>query len=225
MCTRYTLAASRAALAALHAVLADALAEDWTPRYNVALTQRMPVLTRRDGRATLDLLAFGLLPPPHPDRPKPAPLANARAETVLEKPTFRGAVRHRRCLVPADGFYEFEKQGRTRLPHYFTLADRRPFFFAGLWEPATDLAPASFCIVTTTPNPLVAPVHDRMPVMLGPNSGPAWLGDEPLDPARLAQLCRPLNPDLMATHRVDSAVNHVRHESPDCIAPVAGLSG
>jgi putative SOS response-associated peptidase YedK len=219
MCTRYSLT-DLLAVAAFHEQLAETAGAGWTPRYNVALTQPMPVITRRSGRSVLDTLRFGFVPPPRHPGEKPLLLANARAETVLAKPSFRDAVQYRRCLVPADGFYEWEKQGRTRLPHYFTLKDRRPFFFAGLWEPETAQTPAGFCIVTTTPNPLLAPIHDRMPVMLGPNSGPAWLGDEPLEPARLAQLCRPLNADLMTGHRVDPRMNNVRYEAPDCVTPV-----
>ena len=95
-----------------------------------------------------------------------------------------------------------------------------PFFFAGIWEPEREGTPAAFCIVTTTPNYLLAVIHDRMPVILGPNSGPAWLGDEALAPGRLAQLCRPLPADKMTGHRVDPRVNHARYEAPDCVAPV-----
>lgn len=219
MCCRYSLT-KFAEIAAFYEQLAELAGADWQPRYNVALTQRMPVITRRRGRPTAETMRFGLVPPARTAGAKPLLLANARAETLLDRPAFRDATHHRRCLVPADGFYEWEKQGRTRRPHYFTLKDRRPFFFAGLWEPATDRAPAAFCIVTTAPNPLLAVIHDRMPVMLGPNSGPAWLGDEPLDPTRLAQLCRPLRVDLMTSRRVDPRMNNVRHEAPDCIEPV-----
>jgi putative SOS response-associated peptidase YedK len=146
-------------------------------------------------------------------------LGNARAETLLAKPSFRAATLTRRCLVPADGFYEWEKQGAARLPHYFTLQSGEPFFFAGLWEPASELGPAAFALVTTTPNELLRPIHDRMPVMLGPNSGPAWLGDRPLVPSLLTRLCRPLPAALMTSHRVDPKMNNSRYEAPDCVAP------
>lgn len=224
MCTRYTLK-SLETVVAFHEQLAEIVDTDWTPRYNVALTQCMPVITRRQGLPRLETLHFGLIPPPRAAGERTLLLANARAETLLAKPAFREAVQIRRCLIPADGFYEWEKQGRTRLPHYFTLHDQSPFFFAGLWEPETERAPAAFCIVTTTPNPLLAAIHDRMPVLLGPNSGPAWLGDEPLQPAQLAQLCRPLPASLMTGHRVDPRMNNARHEAPDCIEPVSGLNG
>lgn len=219
MCYRYSLT-TLAAIAGFYEQLAEMAGADWTPRYNVALTQRMPVITRRKNKTALEAMHFGFTLPARTAIERPMLVANARAATVLDKPAFRDAAQHRRCLVPADGFYEWEKSGDARRPHYFTLNDRRPFFFAGLWEPARDDAPATFCIVTTTPNPLLAAIHDRMPVMLGPNSGPAWLGDEPLDPARLAQLCRPLPADQLSGHRVDPRVNNVRYEAPDCVVPV-----
>jgi len=222
MCHRYSLT-TLAAIAEFNEQLAEAASAaglEWQPRYNVALTSRMPVIKRRQATAELELLHFGFHLPDRADKERPRLVGNARAETILARPSFRDAAQHRRCLVPADGFYEWEKQGETRLPHYFTLRDRRPFFFAGIWEPATAGTPAAFCIVTTTPNPLLAAIHDRMPVMLGPNSGPAWLGDEPLAPARLAQLCRPLPAGKMTGYRVDPRVNHARYEAPDCIAPI-----
>lgn len=221
MCCRYSLTDLKAAVAAFHDLLAEAADADWSPRYNVALTQRMPVITRRGGRPKLETMRFGVLTPARTPGEKPLLLANARAETLAGKPAFREAAQFRRCLVPADGFYEWEKAGTTRLPHYFALRERRPFFLGGLWEPARDdNEPASFCIVTTAPNPLFAGIHDRMPVMLGPNSGPAWLGDEPLPDARLAQLSRPLSADLMTRHRVDPRMNNVRYEAADAMAAI-----
>ncbi|MFZ5495848.1 MAG: SOS response-associated peptidase [Verrucomicrobiota bacterium] len=225
MCCRYSLKDLATALAAFSEQLAEAADAGWTPRYNVAPTQRMPVVIRRHGRTALETMRFGLLPPARRPGEKPALLPNARAETLLDRSTFREAAGWRRGLVPADGFYEWEQRGPARRPHYFTLKDRRPFFFAGLWEPAVGDAPASFCIVTTTPNSVLSPLHDRMPVMLGPNSAPAWLGDRPLPPAQLARLCRPLRADLMTSHRVDPRVNSVHYEAPDCVERVPDLIG
>lgn len=221
MCYRYTLTDLIAVRAMFEAagLGVDLDLPAHLPRYNVALTNLMPVVIFQGG-PRVAALRFGLILPAPPPVKKPLLLANARAETLLAKPAFRDATLHRRCLVPADGFYEWEKAGDVRLPHYFTLQSRQPFFFAGLWEPETTALPAGFAIVTTTPNDLLQLIHDRMPVILGPNSGPAWLGAEPLPPARLAQLCRPLSADLMAGHRVDPRVNNVRYEAPDCIAPI-----
>lgn len=219
MCYRYSLT-TLAALAEFNEQLAEAAAAGWTPRYNVALTSRMPVIRQSQAKAEVELMHFGIMLPARSATGRPLLVGNARAETILDKPSLRDAVQHRRCLIPADGFYEWEKQGATCLPHYFTLRDRRPFFFAGIWEPEREVTPAAFCIVTTTPNPLLAAIHDRMPVILGPNSGPVWLGDEQITPARLTQLCRPLPADKMTGHRVDSRVNNARYEAPDCIAAI-----
>lgn len=219
MCCRYTLTDLKAVRALVDAsgLGADVDLEGQPPRYNAALTQRLPVITKR-GKPKAEAMGFGLKLAAQGTAQKPTLLANARAETLLAKPSFRDAARHRRCLVPATGFYEWEKQGTARLPHYFTLPASPAFWLAGLWEPETEAAPASFVVVTTAANALLGAIHERMPVILGPNSGPAWLGGEPLEPARLAQLCRPLRADLMAGRRVDPRVNSVRYEAPDCVA-------
>jgi putative SOS response-associated peptidase YedK len=221
MCSRYSLTDLKALLALVEAtgLGIDINIDDLPARYNVAPTQRMPVFIKQ-GKIRLESLSFGLsLPAPSPGK-RPLLLANARAETMLAKQGFRDAARHRRCLVPATGFYEWERQGAARLPHYFTLPDNPAFFLAGLWEPETETAPAAFAVVTTTPNALLGAIHDRMPVILGPNSGPAWLGDTPVEPTQLARLCRPLSEKLMTGWRVDPQVYNVRYEAADCIAPV-----
>lgn len=224
MCYRFSFARSDA-LEALCRELGVAV-PPFFPRYNVALSQRIPVVAKRSGDTSqVTDMAFGINLPPRAPGEKPMLLANARSETLLAKPAFRDAALHRRCLVPADGFFEWEKSGTARLPHYFHLTDHRPFFFAGLWQQETPDTPAAFAIVTTSANAVLQTIHDRMPVMLGPNSGPAWLGDEPLEPARLAQLCRPLPGHMLASHRVDPRMNSVRYEAPDCITPIAELPG
>jgi putative SOS response-associated peptidase YedK len=221
MCTRYALSDLKAITTLVEAANLDVYVDliGSEPRFNVALTQRVPVITKRS-KVKLETLSFGQLLPARATAKKPLLLANARAETLLTKHSFRDAAQHRRCLVPATGFYEWERLSTTRLPHYFTLPAGPAFFFAGLWEPETAINPAAFAIVTTSPNTLLGAIHDRMPVILGPNSGAAWLGDDPLPPARLAQLCRPFSAEKMAGHRVDPRVNNVRYEAPDCIAPV-----
>lgn len=221
MCYRYTLTDLLAVRAMFAAAGFDPDLELPVPalRHNVAVTSLMPVIIRQTKPAGA-AMRFGIIRPATKTTDKTLLLVNARAETLLDNSAFRDAARHRRCLVPADGFFEWEKQGRTRLPHYFTLKSGGAFFFAGIWEPATDTTPAAFAIVTTTPNALLSPLHDRMPVLLGPNSGPVWLGDEPLEPTHVARLCRPLPADLMAGRRVDPRMNNVRYQAPDCIAPV-----
>ena len=218
MCTRFTLH-NLDALRALLENLEVAMPESLRPLYNIPLTTRLPAVVRRRGVTALEPLSFGMLLPPRSPGEKPMQLANARAETLLQRPAFRDAVRHRRCLVPADGFYEWEHAGRARLPHYFHRKDGAAFWFAGLWREGSEVTPPAFVLVTTTPNSLVAPLHDRMPVVLEPGGAREWLGDEPLPPARLAALGAPWAPDGWTEHPVDPRMNSARHEGPDCIAP------
>lgn len=218
MCTRYSLHN----LEALRRVLQElglALPEDLPARYNVPLTARMPVVVQTAGVAELAPLAFGITLPSREDGAKPMLLANARSETLLARGAFRDAARHRRCLVPADGFYEWEKAGKARLPHYFRRRDGAAFLFAGLWRPESANAPAGFVIVTTQPNKLLQPIHDRMPVMLELPNARSWLGDQPLEPEKLTSLCAPFPAAAMESHGVDPAVGSPRHQSPRCIEP------
>lgn len=217
MCYRYTLQKLES-IAAFENDLARSVPKDWKPRYNVTLTSRMPVILWENRPVVRDL-SFGFTLPPRSSAERPLLLANSRADTLLAKPTFREAVLHRRCLIPADGFYEWEKQGTTRLPHYFYLREHQPFFLAGIWQPAGESTSAEFNIVTTRPNALLQTIHDRMPVILGPNSGRAWLGDKPLEPTLLDRLCRPLQEEMMRSHRVDPRMNNARYQESDCVTP------
>lgn len=218
MCTRFTLhrlEELRKSLTELGVTLPERIRES----YNIALTTRSPVVTKQNGATNVAPAAFGILLPPRSPDEKPLTLANARSETFRSKPTFREAVAHRRCLVPADGFYEWEKQGKARQPHYFRRADGAPFYFAGLWRPETEISPPAFVIVTTSPNELLAPIHDRMPVMLDGERATAWLGDQPLAPERIEALCVPYPARQMISRTVHPRMNNARHEGPDCIAP------
>jgi putative SOS response-associated peptidase YedK len=140
---------------------------------------------------------------------------NAKGETVATAPAFRDAFKLRRCLVPADGFYEWQKtDGKTKQPYRFTMADGAPFAFAGLWErwkePASGETVRSFIIITTTPNTLCAPVHNRMPVILDPEDYPAWLGETPATGDALRALLRPFPAERMAAHTIGPAIGNVR---------------
>lgn len=221
MCTRYSLHNLEALQRALKKLGLKVPAE-LRAVYNATLTTRMPAITKRKGAVALEPLAFGTLMPPRTPGEKPLLLANARAETLLARGAFKDAAQHRRCLVPADGFFEWEKQGKARQPHYFQRRDGEPFFFAGLWRPETAISPPAFAIVTTSPNELLAPIHDRMPVMLGDDArAEAWLGDTPLPPGKLEALCAPFPAREMRSHRVHPRMNCARHEAPDCIEPFA----
>lgn len=219
MCTRYALH-NREALDRALQKFGLKMPAELRAIYNATLTTRLPAITKRKGTIALEPLAFGTLLPPKAPGDQPLLLANARAETLLARNAFKDAVQHRRCLVPADGFYEWEKQGKARQPHYFQRRDGETFFFAGLWRAETTISPPAFVIVTTSPNRLLAPIHDRMPVILGDDTTASeWLGEEPLAPGRLDALCAPFPADAMQSHPVNPRMNSARYENPDCIEP------
>lgn len=215
MCSRYSLH-NIEALKALLRELGTPAAADPVPRYNIPPTTLVPAVVQGSKGGCLESLAFGFRPA---RGGRSQLLVNARAETLLERPAFRDAAQHRRCLVPANGFYEWLRDGASRIPYYFHLPEQPAFFLGALWQPGTGEAPAEFVVVTTAANEIVAPIHDRMPVILGPNSGRAWLGSSPLRAGRLARLCRPLPAAMMAGHRVDSQVNSARFEGVSAIQP------
>jgi putative SOS response-associated peptidase YedK len=186
-------------------------------RFNVAPQDDvLTVTTDRDGAPRGELLRWGLVPHWAQDERIGAKMINARAETVAAKPAFRDAFERRRCLVLADGFYEWERRpGLPKLPWHVTRADGAPFAFAGLWSTRGDLRSCS--IVTTSANGLLAPVHDRMPVILPDAAAEqAWL--DPATPAgELQDLLAPLPEALTARRAVGPAVNDARHDAPDCL--------
>jgi putative SOS response-associated peptidase YedK len=155
---------------------------------------------------------------------RPSVLINARSETVLEKPTFRTPFLHRRCLIPADGFYEWARAGAKKQPYHFHRRDQSPFAFAGLWEswsdPETRDRLLSCCILTTEANELVRPVHDRMPVILDQTDFDLWL-DPVSQPDELTTLLRPCSADVMESAAVGTRVNSPKYDGPECLEPAA----
>ena len=199
------------------------------PRYNVAPMQRAPVIRLREGLPVVDELRWGLIPAWAKDAKLAASCINARSETVATKPAFRAAFKRRRCLVPADGFFEWQTAGKQKLPWWFVRPDGEPLLFAGLWEswqPAEhpDVHEQTFTLLTTRPNAVTAPVHDRMPVALSAAGAAEWLR-ESSTPEQLAALCVPLPDDALERHRVSQCVNSARNDGPECIAPVLVQSG
>ncbi len=197
------------------------------PRYNIAPTQTVPVLrAAAGGGVELAQVRWGLVPSWAKDPSAGARMINARAETVAGKPAFRAAFRRRRCLVPADGFYEWRKtpDGR-RQPWRIARPDGAPFAFAGLWErweKAADGTPLETCtIVTTAANDVLRPIHPRMPVILDPADFAAWL-DPATPPGAAAALLRPAPNAWLVAVPVSTRVNDVRHDDPGCIEPLAG---
>jgi putative SOS response-associated peptidase YedK len=218
VCVRYTLHKSDAALAMIAKALTKLLASPtwYQPKFNATLTNVMPVVAAGpDVRG----MVWGLVPFYERKKAEKRMLPNAKAETAAKSTAFRSAVAKRRCLVPANGFYEWQTAGKLKLPHLFTLADDEPFAFAGIWEPAEEGLPETFGILTTEPNELVAPIHDRMPVLLTQETLPRWLGSEPLPEAEYLALTRPLPADQMRVRPVNRFVNNSRNEGPQCIAP------
>ncbi len=196
---------------------------DLAPRYNLAPSQDAPVVgvnPKTPDTRTLRLMRWGLVPYPAKDAAKP--IINARAETLAQRPVFRGLLPRRRCLVLADGFYEWHREGRFRTPMRFTLQSGGPFAFAGLWDRwlRPDGTPLyAFTIVTTSPNSLLEPVHNRMPAILLPEDEAKWLDPAFADPAALSPLLKPYPAELMDGYCVSRAVNSPVNDSSECIAP------
>jgi putative SOS response-associated peptidase YedK len=221
MCVRYTLHKTDAALRAISKALGVLLdPPDWAePRYNVTLTSTMPVVALGGGGARVRPMRWGLIPAGDRARANPRLLANARSETVAKLPAFRDGVAGRRCLVPANGYYEWKAAGGVKQPYLFTLRDEESFAFAGIWEPPDGPLPETYCILTTRPNELAALVHDRMPVILTDGAMGRWLGDSPLSAKELGSLVAPIGVDRLQSRPVSRFVSNSRNEGPQCHAP------
>jgi putative SOS response-associated peptidase YedK len=220
MCGRYSFTSPLEAVRRLFAVTGGG---NLAPRYNIAPTQAAAVV-RLDEKSPpqriLDHLSWGLVPSWAKDASMAAKMINARAETVAEKPAFRNAFRRRRCLVPADGFYEWRTEAGQKQPYRIAFADGRGFAFAGIWEhwmgkDGSEIL--SFAILTTEANALLRPLHHRMPVILDPEAWPRWL-----DPAEEGpqDLLGPYAGEGLAFHAVSRHVNNVRNDDPECLRPV-----
>ncbi|MEZ6196552.1 MAG: SOS response-associated peptidase [Planctomycetota bacterium] len=220
MCGRFTLQAPTDAILDLFDLEPEAAPPVIRPRYNVAPTQDVLALRVVEGERELVRLHWGLVPFFMKDAKGAARMINARSETVAEKPSFRAAFKRRRCLVPADGFYEWRKTAAGgKQPFHISMRDGRPFAFAGLWE-SWDKGPArleSCTILTTTPNELVAEVHDRMPVILDPEDFPLWLDPGVTELGALRPLFEAHPADDMRVRAVSTRVNSPRNDDPACL--------
>ena len=222
MCVRYTLHKTEAALAAMGRALALNFATpEWVePKYNITLTHVVPAVAALAGGPALRGMRWGLVPFYERNKVPGRMLPNAMAEKAVTSPAFREAVAQRRCLVPANGFYEWQTLGKLKLPHLFTLKDEEPFAFAGVWDPAGDeQTPPAFAILTTAPNALVAPIHDRMPVILTRETMRRWLGEVPLPAAEYQELTKPLAVGRLQSRPVSRYVNSSRNQGPQCLEP------
>ena len=197
------------------------------PRYNIAPGQDVPAVIRNRETAARESRRFrwGLVPFWAKDPTIGNRLINARAETVAAKPAFRRPLRERRCLILADGFYEWEQRGRGKQPWYIRMRDSRPFAFAGLWDrwqPASDEPIETCAIVTTEPNEVIGRVHNRMPAILSPEAYGLWLDPTFQDVEGVQAVLRPFPAEEMVAFPVGTQVNSPVHDSPDLIVPLAG---
>lgn len=220
MCGRYSLTSSLEELAQRFEF--DGEPEGFIPRYNVAPTQQVLTVvggeTRRAG-----FIRWGLIPSWSKDGHSGRPIINARAETVAEKPTFRDSLKKRRCLVLADGFYEWQKVGGAKRPMRVTMRSGEPFAFAGLWSMGSDSEGnriPSCAIITTEANGLLRPIHHRMPVILPQEAEDIWLDTALDDSVALTQLLEPYPDNLMEAFEVSKLVNSASNDIPEIAAPV-----
>lgn len=224
MCGRYTQLRAWSELVELYRITGNPTPLNLPPRYNVAPTQTVPIVRRDidDDPTTrrLAMVRWGLIPFWAKNAGIGQKMINARAETVKEKPAFRAAFRLRRCLIIADGFYEWQRAGGRSQPYFITLAGDRLFAFAGLWESWRDPAGESLescTIIVTTAAPLLCAIHDRMPVILEPDEFDDWL-DPKLPPERAEAMLKPFGGNL-SVNPVSAHVNAVRNDDPQCLEP------
>jgi len=196
---------------------------NFPPRYNGAAAQPIGIVRQVDGKRHFVLVRWGLLPSWIKDPRTFSLLINARGETVLEKPAFRAAMKRRRCLIPADGFYEWQEDGGRKRSFFIHAKSGAPLAFAGLWETWTgpygeELETAA--IVTTRANQMLAPIHDRMPVIVPPEAFDLWLDCANVDAQTVAALITPAPEDLLEAYEVSTAVNRTTNDGPKLQEPV-----
>ena len=221
MCGRYAITSAPEAIRALFGYGEE---PDFPPRYNVAPTQPIPVVRLSEGRRSFALVRWGLMPPWVKDPRTFSLLINARGESVLDKPAFRNAMRRRRCLVPADGFYEWKADGARKRPYFIRPVAGGPIAFAGLWECWTGPngeEVETACVVTTAANRSLRPLHDRMPVVIPPAAFDLWLDCANVEAETAAALIAPAPETFFSAHEVATAVNRTANDTPDLIAPLA----
>jgi putative SOS response-associated peptidase YedK len=199
--------------------------EDWSPRYNIAPTQPIPVVRQHPKEPVRELssMRWGLIPSWAGDSSAAARMINARSGTASTKPAFRDALKVRRCLIPADGFYEWSRIGKVKQPYSFEVSEGELFAFAGIWDRWKDAGGKwleTCSILTTTPNAVTSAVHDRMPVILDPDAYDLWLDPGMRDVGATTDLLKPYDARPMRCYPVSSRVNHVSNDDEECSRPV-----
>ena len=214
MCGRYSIGES---IQQISEELGVAPPDNFIPRYNAAPSQALPVVSNAQ-RQQVALYTWGVIP--FWAKEKGQRLINARAETVAEKSTFKKSFQQRRCLVLADGYYEWKKTPSGKVPHRLVRTDEQPFVFAGIWDERADQETGEvqhdFCIITTAASPSIAAIHDRMPVILPQEAWNFWLGDTD-DYTGLTDVLRPLADDKIKAYEVSKQVNNVQNDEADLI--------
>jgi putative SOS response-associated peptidase YedK len=220
MCGRYTLKTPVNVLAEQFQI--DEYPSSMNASYNIAPTQEVAAVTAEEGKRKLEMLHWGLIPSWADEPQVGSRMINARSETVSVKPSFRKAFRNHRCLVLADGFYEWQKTGNGKQPYYIRMEDGSPFAFAGLWESWKDGREIrSATIITTDANDVVAPIHNRMPVILHPEDYTLWLDPDFDEKDPLMTLLKPYPAEAMEAYPVSRRVNKPSNNEPSCIESVA----
>jgi putative SOS response-associated peptidase YedK len=222
MCGRFVRKATEEEVLGEFDVEPDDVSFGLAPRYNIAPGQQAAAVLF-DGRRKVEGLQWGLIPFWAKDPKIGYKLINARAETLASKPSFRNSLKKKRCLVVADGFYEWRKDGSKKTPMFVRMRDGRPFGFAGLyddWKTPEGRNIRTFTIITTSPNKLLEPIHDRMPVILTREAYGDWLDTGPDEPAKLLGLLKAYPDREMEAYRVGLEVNSPKNDGPECIQPV-----
>ncbi len=219
MCGRFTLTLSSKEVAEILNITEEM---EWNPHYNIAPTQPVPVLIN-NGQKRLNLLQWGLIPFWAKDAAMGSKMINARAETIDTKPSFKHCFQKQRCLILADGFYEWKREGKSKIPYRITIPNRKAFGFAGIWDswksPDGDIK-QTCSIITTAPNELMSTIHDRMPVILEQEMETIWLDHDITDSMRLKSLLIPYPSKMMYAYQVSTAVNSAKYDDIGCIQSV-----
>jgi putative SOS response-associated peptidase YedK len=221
MCGRYRLSRRKKIIEEYFDVGPD---DDWTPRYNIAPTQPVPVIRQNPQKPQreMSLMRWGLIPSWAKSLSGP-PMINARSETAATMPAFRDPMKSRRCLIPADGFYEWQRKGTTKQPFCFEFNDGELFAFAGIWDRWKDPSGRwvkSCSILTTTPNAVTSAVHDRMPVILDRDNYDLWLDPGLIDAKVVSDMLKPFDAQVMRCYPVSPRVNRVANDDEECCLPI-----
>lgn len=222
MCGRFTLAIDFDSIIKHFELENDAVINEFKASYNISPGQNILVLTSKTGKYDLNLFKWGLVPFYAKSASDGYKMINARAETLKEKPTFRNLLKNNRCLIIADGFYEWKKENKEKIPYYFKLKDRNIFTFAGLWSrwvSQKNEIVDSCTIITTKPNSIMENIHNRMPVILSEEDQHKWL-DKNLDDDRLNEIFKPFPSDKMYAYKVSDYVNSTKNDGDKCVKAI-----